>query len=45
MKAAFAEHSLLVAILWNKEELVAQHLAQLIGDAEWLKSFVADVMR
>lgn len=28
-----------------EEELVAQHLAQLIGDAEWLKSFVADVMR
>ena len=28
MKAAFAEHSLLAAILWNKEELVAQHIAK-----------------
>ena len=27
MKAAFAEHSLLAAILWDKEELVAQHIA------------------
>jgi hypothetical protein len=27
------------------EEVVAQHLAQLIGDAEWLKSFLADVLR
>ena len=28
MKAAFAEHSLLAAILWDKEELVAQHIAK-----------------
>jgi len=28
-----------------EEELVSQHLGQLIGDAEWLKSFVADVLR
>ena len=27
VKAAFAEHSLLAAILWDKEELVAQHIA------------------
>eukprot|EP00884_Botryococcus_braunii_P013479 jgi/Botrbrau1/22131/Bobra.0206s0055.1 len=28
-----------------EEEVVANHLAQLIGDAEWLKSFLADVLR
>lgn len=28
-----------------EEEVVANHLGQLIGDAEWLKSFLADVLR